>query len=91
MVERTNRFAMPLRLPDDHGPLAVQEAIVAKIAQLPTTLRKTLTWDQGREMANHMAIAEAAQLNTRPWKTPAEALGELLSNPSTPAAVASTA
>ena len=144
LVERTTRFTMLLHLPDDHGALAVQDAIVAKMAQLPAILRKTLTWDQGREMANHIAIAEAAQLdiyfcdphspwqrgsnentngllrqyfakgtdlsifpadyldyvatklNTRPrktlgWKTPAEALDELLSNPSKPPAVASTA
>jgi IS30 family transposase len=144
LVERTTRFTMLLHLPDDHGAVAVQEAIVAKMAQLPAILRKTLTWDQGREMANHIAIAEAAQLdiyfcdphspwqrgsnenmnrllrqyfakgtdlsifpadyldyiatklNTQPrktlgWKTPAEALDELLSNPSKPPAVAFTA
>jgi transposase, IS30 family len=144
LVERSTRFTMLLHLPDDHGALAVQDAIVAKMAQLPAILRKTLTWDQGREMANHIAIAEAAQLdiyfcdphspwqrgtnentngllrqyfakgtdlsifpadyldyvatklNTRPrktlgWKTPAEALDELLSNPSKPPAVAFTA
>ena len=144
LVERTTRFAMLLHLPDDHGALAVQQAIVAKMAQLPTILRKTLTWDQGREMTNHIVIAAAAQLdiyfcdphspwqrgtnentngllrqyfakgtdlsifpadyldyvaaklNNRPrktlgWKTPAEALDELLSNPSKPPAVASTA
>jgi transposase, IS30 family len=34
---------MLLRLPDDYGALAVQEAIVAKLAQLPAILRKTLT------------------------------------------------
>ena len=63
LVERTTRFTMLLHLPDDHAALAVQEAIVAKMAQLPAILRKTLTWDQGREMANHIAIAEAAQLD----------------------------
>jgi IS30 family transposase len=143
LVERTTRFVMLLYLPDDHGALAVQDAIVDKIAQLPATLRRTLTWDRGSEMANHVAIADAAhldiyfcdphspwqpgtnentngllrqyfakgtdpsvfpadyldyvaaKLNTRPrqtlgWKTPAEALDELLSNPSKPPAFAST-
>ena len=143
LVERATRFAMLLHLPADHGAWAVQEAIVAKMAQLPAILRKTLTWDQGCEMANHIAIAEAAQLdiyfcdphspwqrgtnentngllrqyfakgtdlsifpadyldyvatklNNRPrktldWKTPAEALDALLSNPHKPAAVAFT-
>lgn len=144
LVERATRFVMLLHLPDDHGALAVQEAIVAKMAALPAILRKTLTWDQGREMANHIAIAAAtdldiyfcdphspwqrgtnentngllrqyfakgidlsvfpadyldyvaAKLNTRPrktlgWKNPAEALDALLSDPSKPPAVASTA
>ena len=144
LVERTTRFAMLLHLPDDHGALVVQEAIVAKMAQLPAILRKTLTWDQGKEMANHVAISAAAeldiyfcdphspwqrgsnentngllrqyfakgtdlsvfpadyldyvamQLNARPrktldWSTPAEALDELLSNPSKPPTVAFTA
>jgi len=141
LVERRTRFVMLLHLPNGHTAEAVQEAIVAKMAALPATLRKTLTWDQGREMANHAQIAAAAELdiyfcdphspwqrgtnentngllrqyfakgtdlsvfpadyldyvasklNRRPrhtldWKTPAEALDELLSNPSTPTAVA---
>jgi transposase, IS30 family len=144
LVERASRFVMLLHLPDDHGALAVQQAIVAKMAQLPAVLRSTLTWDQGSEMTNHIAVAEATQLdiyfcdphspwqrgsnentngllrqyfakgtdlsifpadyldyvamqlNRRPrktlhWKTPAEALAELLSDPSKPPAVASTA
>jgi transposase, IS30 family len=125
---------MLLHLPDNHTATAVQDAIVTKMADLPATLRRTLTWDQGKEMANHIAIAQAAELeiyfcdphspwqrgtnentngllrqwfakgtdlsvfppdyldyvaaklNNRPrqtldWKTPAEALDELLSNP----------
>jgi len=144
LVERMTRFVMLLHLPNDHGALALQEVMVAKMAVLPAILRKTLTWDQGKEMANHIAIAKAidldiyfcdphspwqrgsnentngllrqyfakgtdlsvfpadyldyvaAKLNTRPrktldWNTPAEALDELLSNPSKPPAVATTA
>lgn len=141
LVERTTRFVMLLHLPDDHGALAVQNAIVAKMVELPDHLRRSLTWDQGKELTNHLAIAAAtdldiyfcdphspwqrgsnentngllrqyfpkgtdlsvygagyldyvaAELNGRPrqtldWKTPAEALNELLSTPPT---VASTA
>lgn len=144
VVERASRFVMLLHLPDNHRADAVQDAIVDKMAQLPAILRKTLAWDQGSEMANHVAIAAAAELdiyfcdphspwqrgtnentngllrqyfakgtdlsifpadyldyvaaklNTRPrktlgWKTPAEALDELLSNPSKPPAIASIA
>lgn len=63
VVERMTRFTLLLHLPEDHGALAVQEAIVAKMAQLPVILRKTLTWGQGSEMANHIAIAAAAELD----------------------------
>ncbi|HYW91158.1 MAG TPA: IS30 family transposase [Gammaproteobacteria bacterium] len=115
-----------------HGAEAVRDAIAAKIATLPVQLRKSLTWDQGTEMAQHAQLridtglaiyfcdprspwqrgsnentngllrqyfpkgtdisrysareldAVAVTLNSRPrktldWKTPAEALDELLS------------
>jgi transposase, IS30 family len=63
VVERASRFVMLLHLPDNHTAEAVQDAIVAKMAQLPAILRLTLTWDQGKEMANHAAIAKAAELD----------------------------
>ena len=63
VVERASRFVMLLHLPERHTAEAVQEAIVAKMAQLPAVLRQTLTWDQGKEMANHVAIAAAADLD----------------------------
>ena len=34
-----------------HGAEAVRDAIASTITTLPTALRKTLTWDQGAEMA----------------------------------------
>jgi transposase, IS30 family len=74
LVERTTRFVMLLHLPVDHSALSVQEAMVAKMSQLPEILRQTLTWDQGREMANHAAIAEATGLDiyfcdpASPWQ-----------------------
>jgi transposase, IS30 family len=144
LVERKTGFVMLLHLPDNHGALAVQQAMIAKMSQLPEILRQTLTWDQGIEMANHAQIAAAtdldiyfcdphspwqrgsnentngllrqyfpkstdlsfwgpgyldsvaAELNNRPrkrldWRTPAEALDQLLSNPSNPPSVAMTA
>ncbi len=74
VVERTSRFVMLLHLPERHTAEAVQDAIVAKMAQLPTILRRTLTWDQGSEMANHVRIAAAAELDVyfcdphSPWQ-----------------------
>jgi IS30 family transposase len=63
LVERTTGFVMLLHLPDGHGALAVQEALVAKIAALPEQLKLSLTWDQGTEMTNHVQIAEATGLD----------------------------
>jgi IS30 family transposase len=63
LVERTTRFTMLLHLPVNHGALAVQNAIVAKMAQLPDVLRRTLTWDQGIEMSSHVTTAAAADLD----------------------------
>ena len=39
-----------------HGAEAVRNAIAAKIAMLPEHLRKSLTWDQGAEMAQHARL-----------------------------------
>src|SRR4029078_5411664 len=62
LVERATRFVMLLHLPHGHGADAVQEAMVTKMAALPDQLRRSLTWDQGIEMANHLQIAEATGL-----------------------------
>ena len=53
LVERTTRFTMLLHLPGDHGATAVRDAITATIADLPEQLRRSLTWDQGIELAEH--------------------------------------
>jgi IS30 family transposase len=63
LVERTTGFTLLLHLPDDHGAVAVQNAMVEAMSLLPQTLRRTLTWDQGIEMANHAAIAAATDLD----------------------------
>jgi IS30 family transposase len=144
LVERMTGFVLLLHLPEDHSAQTVQNAMITKMSELPAILRQTLTWDQGIEMANHVQIAAAtdldiyfcdphspwqrgsnentngllrqyfpkgsdlsfwgpgyldyvaAELNNRPrkrlrWKTPAEALDQLLSNPTNPPSVAMTA
>jgi len=53
LVERHSRFVMLIGLPDGHSADVVAEALSAKIAELPTQLRRSLTWDQGTEMARH--------------------------------------
>jgi IS30 family transposase len=72
LVERTSRFTQLLHLPrmDDqagprgkngpplagHGAAAVRDAIVASLLPLPDRLRRSLTWDQGAEMAQHAQL-----------------------------------
>jgi IS30 family transposase len=139
LVERTTGFLVLLYLPGDRTAATVAAAMTAKVPEIPEVLRRSLTWDQGREMASHTAITKAtglpiyfcdphspwqrgtnentngllrqyfpkgtdlsfygpgwldqvaAELNARPrkrhnWRTPAEELNRLLSDPSTFAA-----
>lgn len=53
LVERSTRFVMLLHLPGRYGALEVREAMTHAIEQLPATLRRSITWDQGREMSQH--------------------------------------
>jgi IS30 family transposase len=62
LVERTTRFTMLLHLPHDHGALAVRDAITATITTLPAELRRSLTWDQGIELAEHAQLTFDTQL-----------------------------
>jgi IS30 family transposase len=72
LVERSSRFTMLLQLaPMDgrdgprikngpaltgHGAEAVRDAIADAITTLPEQLRRSLTWDQGAEMAQHAQL-----------------------------------
>jgi len=62
LVERTTRFTMLLHLPDGHSAPEVERAMITAMTQLPAALRRTLTWDQGTELTNHVRIAAATEL-----------------------------
>lgn len=53
LVERSTRYVMLLHLAGDKSAAAVRDAMAAKIAELPDALRGSITWDQGKEMAQH--------------------------------------
>ena len=53
LVERSTRFVMLLRLDGDHSAGTVRDAMAAKIVTLHEALRRSITWDQGTEMAQH--------------------------------------
>ena len=59
LVERTTGFVMLLHLPDRHGALEVRDQMIKAIQAMPAALRKTVTWDQGIEMAKHAEITVA--------------------------------
>jgi IS30 family transposase len=53
LVERKTRFVMLIALPNGHAAEVVADALAEKIVELPEQLRRSLTWDQGKEMAAH--------------------------------------
>jgi IS30 family transposase len=57
LVERSTGFVRLLHLPDTRSADVVAEAMIAAITALPPTLRRTVTWDQGHEMAQHARIS----------------------------------
>jgi transposase, IS30 family len=90
LVERTTRFTMLLHLPRmqghggprvhngpalaGHGAEAVRDAIAATMTALPAQLRRSLTWDQGAELAQHAQLRIATGLDVyfcdphSPWQ-----------------------
>jgi IS30 family transposase len=57
IVERTTGYLTLVHLPDGHHATEVATAVAAQVTQLPETMRKTLTWDRGSEMAAHKQLA----------------------------------
>ncbi|ROS21736.1 IS30 family transposase [Cellulomonas sp. PhB150] len=53
LVERSTRFVMLLHLPGDRTAATVRDAMTTAIATLPAALTRSITWDQGIEMAQH--------------------------------------
>jgi IS30 family transposase len=58
LVDRSSRFTVLLHLPARHTAEEVRDALVQALGHLPAQLRRSLTWDQGSEMAPHAQIAE---------------------------------
>jgi len=54
LVERHSRYVILLKLPNGHGAESVRKAMTKRILTLPAQLRRSITWDQGKEMAEHV-------------------------------------
>jgi hypothetical protein len=60
LVERTSRYTVPVALPTGHRDAATNcDALIAAVSGMPSQLVKTLTRDQGSEMAGHAAFTLA--------------------------------
>lgn len=77
LVERSSRFVILLHLPGGrHGAEAVRDALVQAMAQVPPQLRRSLAWDQGKEMALHVEIERTLSMpvffceKASPWQRP---------------------
>jgi IS30 family transposase len=56
LVERASRYLTLVALPDGYKAEQVRPALAAAVARLPEQLRRSLTWDQGKEMAEHTSF-----------------------------------
>ncbi len=63
LVERSSRFVMLVHLPNRRTASDFAAALIPVIATMPEQLRKSLTWDQGKEMALHRQIAIDADID----------------------------
>jgi transposase, IS30 family len=74
LVERTTRFVMLVHLPHRRTAEDFAAAMIPTLRTLPEQLRRSLTWDQGKEMALHKKIAFEADIDVffcdprSPWQ-----------------------
>jgi IS30 family transposase len=73
LVERRSRYVLLVRLPAGDSA-TVTEALARRIRTLPASLRQSLTWDRGTELAAHAAFTVATDVRVyfcdpqSPWQ-----------------------
>lgn len=73
LVERHSRFLMLIKVPSKNTAVVVA-ALSKRVRKLPATLRRSLTWDRGLEMAKHKAFTVATDVQVyfcdpqSPWQ-----------------------
>lgn len=60
LVERQTRYLRLVRLPDGYRSEHVREQLTCELKQIPAWMRLSLTWDRGREMAEHQELTAAS-------------------------------
>jgi transposase, IS30 family len=74
LVERTTRYVMLLHLPQGRSAVDVERAMREAITDLPERLRRSITWDQGKEMAYHAQFTVSTGIQVyfcdphKPWQ-----------------------
>jgi IS30 family transposase len=74
LVERTSRLNLLGDLPEGHDAESVLACLIELLERVPASMRRTLTWDQGREMARHDELARAVDIGVffaephHPWQ-----------------------
>jgi transposase, IS30 family len=74
LAERTTRYCLLFALPNDRTAPTVRAALEKVIRTLPDHLRRSLTWDNGKEMAEHQLLSLATDLKiyfcdpAHPWQ-----------------------
>jgi IS30 family transposase len=74
LVERTSRFTQIIALPEGRGSDEVRDALVSAAGEMPSSLIKSITWDQGVEMARHAGFTLATEIDVyfahahSPWE-----------------------
>lgn len=74
LVERSSRFLLLGHLADGRTADAVRDALISQVTALPDALRRSLTWDQGSEMAEHRSFTTATGMSVffcdagSPWQ-----------------------
>ncbi len=59
LVERASRYVVLLHLPHGRSAEEFRLALTKQFGAIPVELRRTLTWDQGKEMAEHVKFSLA--------------------------------
>ena len=73
LVERQSRFVVLVKL-SEKGTDTVVDALIKAVRKLPTSLRKSLTWDRGAELASHTTFTVATDVQvyfcdpSSPWQ-----------------------
>ena len=76
LVERSTRYTMIGALPDGVTAAAVSERLATLMGAVPTHLARSLTWDQGSEMAQHRGFTTTSGIAVyfcdphSPWQRP---------------------